>query len=315
MSYFNQRKKEERADKILFYGLIVIAVFSILGFFIQNISFLSFINDWRFLYIVICFLIMIFAPFLGRWLSFVVALLFFTINIITVHSSTSISYYGGHLDEENSNIKVLFDDNSDSFIQDYDKLSSNGIDFLFLNFTQEGKGFVRLDSADYKYKYISDKISNKRSAIYSKRQAIEAGHVVLSKNLVASWAVFKINKRPYLFINSSHINREDVFKSVNIDYLDNLAKFINSRDEAVILIANTGFVSWSKNQREFMNKVSLTVRSGITLNNNISKFKLFRHPTTNLLAFNELKFEDIDLVKNKIKKQDNYSILFDIILP
>jgi len=315
MSYFNQRKKEERADKILFYGLIIVALFSILGFFIQNISFLSFMNGWRFLYIVLCSFIVLIAPFFERWLSFLVALLLFTLNIITVHSSTSLSYYGGNIKDGGSEIRVLFDDNADSYIQDYSKLSSKNIDIILLNFIQEGKDFVKLDSVDYKYKYLSDKISNKRSVIYSKKPAIEAGQVVLSKNLIASWAVFEIAGKPYLFVNSSVFNRKNIFKKANKDYLINLAKFINSRDEVAILVANTGLVSWSKRQREFINKSSLDVRSGITLNNNFSKLKLLRHPTTNLFAFNELKFEDIDLVKNKVKDQKNYSILFDIILP
>lgn len=315
MSYFNQRKKEERTDKLLFYGLIFIAIFSILGFYIQNVSFLSFMNDWRFLYIVICFFIILISPFFERWLSFVVALLLFTINIVTVHSSTSLSSYGGSVNKNNIKIRLLYDDNADGFIQDFKKLSNKNVDFLLFNFKQKGKDFVQLDSADYKYRYLSDKVSDKRSVIYSKKPAKEAGQIVLSKGIVASWAIFDIKSESYLFINLSPIDRKDVFNKANLNYLDNLSKFINSRDERVILVANTGFVAWSKKQREFMNKTSLSIRSGVTLNNDETRFKLLRKPTTNVFAFNELVFDDIDLVKNKIKKQENYSVLYDIILP
>jgi len=128
-------------------------------------------------------------------------------------------------------------------------------------------------------------------------------------------ADLKIKEIPYLFVNLSAIDRNDVFKKSNSNYLDNLAKFVNSRDERVILVANTGFVAWSKKQREFMNKTSLYVRSGITLNNNEARLKLLRKPTTNVFAFNELEFDDIDLVENNIKKSKNYSVIYDLILP
>lgn len=121
-----------------------------------------------------------------------------------------------------------------------------------------------------------------------------SGIIELSPGRKASFIVFEKNHRLFTVIsldfgNLKNQEQETVFC--------NLAEFVQSRDDPVIVVGDFGIPAWADTFKRFLIKTDLKVKNKILLTDGRNAFKPLSVPTINVLAYNNigirrLKFDE-----------------------
>lgn len=121
-----------------------------------------------------------------------------------------------------------------------------------------------------------------------------SGIIELSPGRKASFIVFEKNHRLFTVIsldfgNLKNQEQETVFC--------NLAEFVLSRDDPVIVVGDFGIPAWADTFKRFLIKTDLKVKNKILLTDGRNAFKPLSVPTINVLAYNNigirrLKFDE-----------------------
>ena len=90
---------------------------------------------------------------------------------------------------------------------------------------------------------------------------------------------------------------------------DNLAKFVSTRDEPLIIYGDFGLPSWSQPFKDFLRKTSLWVKNRVVVTDLQHRFNIFASPTINLLAYNNVGISDISVIKNN---KDKNEVVFEV---
>lgn len=124
-----------------------------------------------------------------------------------------------------------------------------------------------------------------------------SGIIELSPGRKASFIIFEKDHRLFTVIsldfgNLKNREQETVFA--------NLAEFVQSRDDPVIVVGDFGVPAWADVFKRFLIKTDLKVKNKILLTDGRNAFKPLSVPTINVLAYNNigirrLKFDE----KNK----------------
>ena len=121
-----------------------------------------------------------------------------------------------------------------------------------------------------------------------------SGIIELSPGRKASFIVFEKNHRLFTVISLDFGNLKNQEQKT---VFGNLAEFVLSRDDPVIVVGDFGIPAWADIFKRFLIKTDLKVKNKILLTDGRNAFKPLSVPTINVLAYNNigirrLKFDE-----------------------
>ena len=281
MGYFSQRKKHERANLILNITLTVIAVFTVLSFFDSSISrFFDLLGFWRFHYYIIT-LAAFFYALAGRFfVHAAAAFVLLTINYAAIASSANIFSNAAH--EGENRLTVLYQNNvrhTEPLVRDAEEANRRIPAYLPESFGS--------------YQLFHQEGDAEKSFILTRKAPLRAGKLRLTAERTASFLTFEEGGRNLIFVN---VNFAGLTGSEEKTVFGNLAEFVLSQDEPLIIVGDFGIPAWSETFRTFLAQTGLEVKNHIIMSDGSSRFNLFTVPSVNVLGYRSLGLENIDIL-------------------
>ncbi len=134
----------------------------------------------------------------------------------------------------------------------------------------------------------------------SEEQIRRSGIIELSPKRQASFVVFENNHRLFTLISLDFKKLKNKEQKM---VFSNLAEFVQSRDEPVIMVGDFGIPAWSDVFKRFLVKTELKVKNKILLTDGHNAFKPLSVPTINVLAYNNIGIKRLNF-DSKSKKFD-----------
>lgn len=289
MGYFSQRKKHERANLILNITLTVIAVFTVLSFFDSSISrFFDLLGFWRFHYYVIT-LAAFFYALAGRFfVHAAAAFVLLTINYAAIASSANIFSNAAH--EGENRLTVLYQNNvrhTEPLVRDAEEANA---DIIGVNHRRIP---AYLPESFGSYQLFHQEGDAEKSFILTRKTPLRAGKLRLTAERTASFLTFEAGGRNLIFVN---VNFAGLTGSEEKTVFGNLAEFVLSQDEPLIIVGDFGIPAWSETFRTFLAQTGLEVKNHIIMSDGSSRFNLFTVPSVNVLGYRSLGLENIDIL-------------------
>lgn len=144
---------------------------------------------------------------------------------------------------------------------------------------------------------IEYKKGEQQHIIVSEKTSQE-GKLDLSPNMNASYVKVQKSGQEYTIITLDFKNKS--ISEYKTAYA-NLEKFILMQNNPVIVIGDFGIPSWDPLFREFLRNTQLEVKNRILFTDGKQLFKFWQVPSINILGFENIKIQQINLNKGKFK--------------
>ena len=132
-----------------------------------------------------------------------------------------------------------------------------------------------------------------KSFILTRKTPLRAGKLRLTAERTASFLTFEAGGRNLIFVN---VNFAGLTGSEEKTVFGNLAEFVLSQDEPLIIVGDFGIPAWSETFRTFLAQTGLEVKNHIIMSDGSSRFNLFTVPSVNVLGYRSLGLENIDIL-------------------
>lgn len=286
MGYFSQRKKHERDNRILNITLSLIAFFTICSFGGGSLGRLC--NLLQFHFYLITFIALIYALIGKFFIHAFAALLLLIVNFGAIASAANIMTNVTH--EGENNLTILYQNNTravEPLVNDAQRI---GADIIGINHKRL-QAYLPEGFGDYQLVHQSGE--SEKSFILTNKTPLRAGKIKLSPKYSASFLVFEENGKNLIFVN---VDFGKLKKSEEKNVFDNLAEFVLSQDEPLIIVGDFGIPAWSETFKNFLAKTDLEVKNRIIMTDGKSWFDLFSIPSINLLGYRNLGLKNVDIL-------------------
>lgn len=125
------------------------------------------------------------------------------------------------------------------------------------------------------------------------KKAVHLGRIKLAPDYDADFATFDQKGKAFTVVRVDFSGLDLQLQPV---LFENLAEFVASKDEPVIIFGNFGVPSWSHNFKNFLRQTSLEVKNRIILRDLEHRFNAFGMPVINLIGYNNTGLKSIDFV-------------------
>lgn len=303
MSYFSQRKKQERVNFFLNLLLGIIGILTTLSFFDSaDNQVINMITSWRFHYYIITCLLFIYALLSQYFSHALIALLLLIVNYAVVASTTNI--FTNISNNNPENVSVIYQNETRHLAPLIKEAINSDADVIGVNHRKPVYYDAQITEP---YQLVREDAASDNSFILTSLNSQRAGKLHLTANRVASFLSVIKGNHSFVFINIDFSNlKTDEEKVV----FDNLSEFVLKQDEPVIIIGDFGIPSWSKTFQNFLNKTELEVKNHIIMSDGSSLFDIFTVPSINVLAYRNVGLQNIKFLPRK--KTSNHPLLFEL---
>lgn len=303
MSYFSQRKKQERVNLFLNLLLGIIGILTVLSFFDSaDNRVINMITSWRFHYYIITCLLFVYALLSQYFAHALIALLLLIVNYAAVASTANIFTNASNNNPEH--VSIIYQNETRHLVPLIKEAINADADVIGVNHRKPVYYDAQITEP---YQLVREDAASDKSFILTSLDSQRAGKLHLTADRVASFLSVIKGSRSFVFINIDFSNLKNAEEKV---VFDNLAEFVLKQDEPVIIIGDFGIPAWSKTFQSFLNKTELEVKNHIIMSDGSSLFDLFTIPSINVLAYRNVGLQDIKFLPRK--KASNHPLLFEL---
>lgn len=293
MGYFSQRKKQERVNFALNMIIGIIGVLTLLAFFDASGGIFATVNAWRFHYYIILLAAFLYALFSGYFIHAFFALVFLIVNYMVLASSTNVFLSASGSSENSVGTAVVYQKSTRRLDSLLKRSAKAGAEIVGVNSRRQVAYFPEMSE---KYRLFHADAGTYGSFIMIASEPQRAGKLRLTPERDASFAAVKGGSRSFTFVNLDFSGLKPGEEKV---LFDNLAEFVLSQDDPLIIVGDFGIPAWSDTFKRFLHKTELEVKNRIIPSSGKSLLNIFSVPTVNILAYRNVGVEEIELLKDK----------------
>lgn len=292
MGYLSQKKKFERMNLALNASLIIVGAVSVLAFFSVGHPFFASLSNWRLQLYAVAVLIFIAALFHKFFIQSFLAFLLILVNYFVIGSSANI--INNIEGNGRKTVSVVYQNATREIVPLVKTAEKAGADLIGVNHKHQ----ILLPESLSKYRIFHDEANLGRSFILTDLPPLRAGKLRFSQSRSASFINVSKDGHRFVFVN---IDFSDLKPSEEENVYHNLAEFILSQDEPVVIVGDFGIPAWTHTFQDFLVKTGLEVKNRVIMSGGSWLFNPFAVPTFNVLAYQNFgirKLEFLDKGKN-----------------
>ena len=306
MGYFSKRKKQKREILFLSTVLLLLGLATIAAFFDDGgSSIIYYIDAWRFQLYIILLLIMLYAVISRHLLFAAAALLLLGGNYMILASSGPLFF--NQTSEPGDQLRLFYQNSPKDMDRFLHSAGSYNARIAGINFRHDTYIPKVADNTRYHFFHTHGDIM--KTALFAEDMPLRSGKINFSHNQEASFMVFEQSGHRFVLLNL-YFSRLPISEQETV--FRNLAEFVLSQDDPVIVVGDFGVPAWIPVFKNFLKKTALEVKNHIILSDGRYRINPFAVPTFYILGYRNVGVSDITFLPRKNAKTFPVGITLNI---